>query len=98
MACVSTQFPPCECPSVMRQSKVVPWHWILENGLSGDELRFYDTRALERMSNPGQGEADMWSGPEPSGVYVEEGVRLTFFDVHGDWRGDCGRYLQDVRR
>jgi len=82
----------------MRPSTVVPWRWTLESGLSPrDALRFYDTRVEERMSNPEQGYADMWSGP------FNPGRRRTGV-LHGHLGGGLdadvivGRFLPDVRR
>ncbi len=64
MACVTAQFHPVVIRDVMRFSKVVPWDWILDVEMPGDALKFYDARIQDRMSNPGQREADTWSGPE----------------------------------
>lgn len=90
-------------PDPMRPSAVVPWYWTLESGLSPrDALRLYDTRVEERMSNPGQREADEWSGPDGLTQYRRLSdvcvFAMSVFGSRTDVAVIAGVALPDVRR
>jgi hypothetical protein len=69
-----------------------------------EALRFYDARVSERMSNPGQREADTWSGPEenPKTQYSRLGgvYRFAMSALGSRTCADvvAGTALPDVRR
>lgn len=102
MSRVTGPFSSVNAPDPMRPSTVVPWRWALESSIYGDALRFYDTRAEERMSNPGQREADEWSGPDGMTQYRRLSdvcvFAMSVFGSRTDVAIIAGVALPDVRR